>query len=153
MSQATDFSRIHGGDFQPSVIVRLYSLLSPAGPPRSVTARRLFPFSVSGLMALLILRCFHNFSVFTTSQVVMSSPWTLAAPTPARRSTRVPSQTTESKRENARICVTSKRIVLTGPFIALPLPLKLNLVTVLSTGIPTSTLVRRLAVTRTQILR
>ena len=43
MSQATDFSRTPGGDFhcQPSVIVRLYSSLSPAGPPRSVAARRL----------------------------------------------------------------------------------------------------------------
>ena len=81
----------------------------------------------------------------------MSSPWTRAAPTPARQSTRRFSQTTESRRRSARIIVTSKQTVLTGPFFA-PL-IQLNLATVLSTSLPTFALARRLAVTRTQILR
>ena len=112
----------------------------------SVKVTKMF-FFVSGLMAHLLLCCFH----FHFSQVVMSSPWTPAAPTPVRWSTQVPSQTTESRRGSARIYVTSKRTAITGPFIALPL--LLNIVTVLFTSIPTSTLARRLVVTRIQLLR
>ena len=57
----TNMMSVHGGDLhcQPSMIVRLYSSLSPAGPPRSFAACRLIAFTDTSTLDNHPSKCFH----------------------------------------------------------------------------------------------